>query len=135
MLHSKHSVRVIEHGLQLEDRIYGANGSPYVPSSHRYGHSDTAYFSPITTGWDTTGGLVTAGWSIEIFAPSGKVLSKAGTGNKRVVRLPEFEARNIPFAIPLAGLDTSVDYYNVKWTRTDKVNGKSIKGLYRIYLK
>ena len=133
-LDSTHNVRVQESGLQFEEGMYADANRNWVPSSHKYRFRDTAFFTPVTTGWASRADTVSMSSFYEVISPFGTVVRSGGSGSKAVERFHAGVAPYIPFAIPLADLDSTVEYYDVRFKLKDRITGKSMEGLYRIHV-
>lgn len=136
-LDSAHNVRVVEHGLQLEDGWYAVNATPWVPSTHKYRLADTSFFSPRVKGLGVVDGKVAISSSYKIYSSTGKMLREDGNG-ETVHRFPEAEANDAYFMMPIAmldSLDSNSKYFDVRYELKDRITGKSIEGLYRIHME
>ncbi len=136
-LDSTHNTRVIEHGLQYEDGWYTVNPNRWVPSTHKYRHGDTVFFSPRVKGYGVSDGKVAISSSWKIYSSAGKMLCEGGSG-KTISRFPEAEAPFACFMMPvelLDSLDPSSTHFDVRYELKDRITGKSIEGLYRIYME
>jgi hypothetical protein len=142
VLDSSHNVRVAEHGLQFDEGYYYVRDSSkprWVPSSHGYGHDDTAYFTPVVKGYGVVDGKVAVSCSITIRDSDGKVIHDS-RGGKHVSRFPEGSAPYASFEMPVAWLDSLAErsdapYYDVEYALKDRVNGRSMDGIFRIHVR
>lgn len=135
-LDSTHNIRVVEHGLQFEEGMYTVNSRRWVTSTHKYGRSDTAFFTPVVKGYGVANGKVSVSSSWKIFSSAGRLLREADDG-KTVHRFPEDEASYASFMVPVAtldSLDSTATHFDVRYELKDRITGKSIEGLYRIHM-
>jgi len=132
-LDSLHNFKVRTNGLELEETYYFSRGV-YVPSSHRFGLEDTAFFMPVIEGYGVADGKVSVGCSYKIYNAEGKLLRDVGD-MKTVERIDSSAASHTPFMLPmqkLDSLDKTSPYYDVTFALKDRITGKSAEGIFRI---